>query len=217
MVLIRFPDPRRAGPEGLVAFGGNLRAETLIEAYRHGIFPWPIENYPLPWFCPAARAILEFKDLHVPRRLLREMKRGDLKLTIDQAFPAVIKGCAAAPRPREDGTWITDQIIDAYCELHRRGNAHSVEAWADDGQLVGGLYGVEVDGAFGGESMFYVRPNASKLALLYLIRHLSARGLDWIDVQVLTPHIERLGAKLISRDVFLDKLAATRRRGLKLF
>ena len=217
MALIRFPDPRNASPEGLVAFGGNLHTSTLLAAYRQGIFPWPIEHYPLTWFSPPERAILEFKELHVSRSLARERRRTPLRLTIDEDFRSVIASCAAAPRPGEDGTWITDEMIKAYCELHRHGHAHSAEAWDVDGRLVGGIYGVEVDGAFAGESMFYTQPNASKLALLHLIEHLQARGLDWIDIQVMTPHMQRLGAKLITRDAFLEKLAATRRRGLKLF
>ena len=120
------------------------------------------------------------------------------------------------PRAGESGTWITDDIIRSYTELHARGYVHSIEAWEED-TLVGGLYGVEANGAFAGESMFYLRPNASKLALLFLIEHLRSRGLDWMDIQMLTPHMELLGAKLITRDRFLEKLARTRSRGLKLF
>jgi leucyl/phenylalanyl-tRNA--protein transferase len=217
MALIRFPDPREAGPEGLVAVGGNLHPSTLVEAYRRGIFPWPIEGYPLTWFSPPERAILEFGELHVPRRLERERRRKPFRLTIDADFRAVISACAAAPRPEEEGTWINEDIIEAYSELHRRGHAHSAEAWDAGGALVGGIYGVEVEGVFAGESMFYLRPNASKLALVHLVEHLGARGLDWMDIQVMTPHMQRLGAKLITRDAFLEKLEATRRRGLKLF
>ncbi len=217
MPLIRFPDPRNTGPEGLVAIGGDLRPSTLLQAYRQGIFPWPIEHYPLTWFSPPERAILEFENLHVPRRLAREFRRNSLRLTIDRDFRGVIKACASVQRPEEDGTWITSEMIEAYCQLHRRGHAHSAEAWAEDGTLAGGIYGVGVDGAFAGESMFYARPNASKLALLHLINHLKARGLDWIDIQVLTPHMEKFGAKSITRDAFLEKLAVTRRRGLKFF
>ncbi|HYO92607.1 MAG TPA: leucyl/phenylalanyl-tRNA--protein transferase, partial [Pyrinomonadaceae bacterium] len=180
------------------------------------IFPWPIEGLPLPWFCPAERAILEFKDLHVSRSLRHARNRKLFRFTINEAFPAVIRACAQVARPGETGTWITPQIIHAYCELNRLGYAHSVEAWEDDA-LVGGIYGVEVDGAFGGESMFYTRPNASKLALLFLIEHLQSRGLEWMDIQMMTPHMEALGARLITRDEFLEKLAETRARGLKLF
>jgi leucyl/phenylalanyl-tRNA--protein transferase len=214
--LIRFPDPRGAGDDGLVAVGGDLRPETLMTAYRQGIFPWPIEGWPLTWFSPARRAVLEFERLHVARSLAREMRRTPLRFTIDRAFDRVIESCARIPRAHEDGTWITPQMVRAYCELHRRGHAHSVEAW-EGGELVGGLYGVDADGAFAGESMFYLRPNASKLALLFLVEHLRARGLDWIDVQVMTPHMRALGAREIARDLFLEKLSATRRRGHRLF
>jgi leucyl/phenylalanyl-tRNA--protein transferase len=218
MALIRFPDPRHASPEGLVAIGGNLRTSTLLEAYRRGIFPWPIEGYPLTWFSPPERALLFFDELHVPRSLARERRRTTLRFTIDADFASVIRACAQAARPGEEGTWINDAMIDAYCELHRRGHAHSVEAWDDeDGALVGGIYGVDADGAFAGESMFYTRPNASKLALLHLVEHLSARGLEWMDVQVMSPHMERLGARNVTRDEFLERLAETRGRGLKLF
>ena len=217
MAIIRFLDPRDAGPEGLVGVGGNLRTSTLLEAYRRGIFPWPIEGYPLTWFSPAERALLFFSELHVPRSLARERRTTTLRLTIDAAFAAVIRACAEAARPGEEGTWINPQMIAAYCHLHRLGHAHSVEAWDEEGELVGGIYGVDADGAFAGESMFYKRPNASKLALLHLVEHLSARGLDWMDIQVLTPHMQRLGARNVTRDEFLARLAAARRRGLKLF
>ena len=216
MSLIRFPDPRQAVYGGIVCIGGSLNTANLLSAYRQGIFPWPIDDWPLAWFCPEERAILEFKDLHVPRSLKKIRKRAPFQLTIDQDFRAVIRGCAEAKRTGEEGTWITPEMIRAYWELHRKGHAHSVEAW-EGCELVGGLYGVDADGAFAGESMFIRRPNASKLALLHLIEHLAARGSDWIDVQVTTPHLEALGAKLISRDEFLERLAQARSRNLKLF
>jgi leucyl/phenylalanyl-tRNA--protein transferase len=216
VVLIRFPDPRNAGDDGLVAVGGNLRPETLLAAYRRGIFPWPIEGWPLTWFSPKERAILIFEEMHVSRSLARERRRTRLRFTIDRDFGGVIAACARVRRPHEEGTWITQAMVEAYCELHRRGAAHSVEAWEGE-TLVGGIYGVDTDGAFAGESMFYTRPNASKLALLVLIEHLKTRGLDWMDVQVMTPHMLALGARHVSRESFLDRLAETRRRGLKLF
>lgn len=160
--------------------------------------------------------MLDFDRLHVPRSLARARRRSTLRFTIDADFPAVLRACAGAPRPGQDGTWITPAITAAYLRLHRLGHAHSVEAWRD-GRLVGGLYGVDVDGAFGGESMFHVEPNASKLVLLFLVDHLRARGLDYLDVQVMTPHLERLGAHTMHRDAFLGRLAATRARGLVLF
>jgi leucyl/phenylalanyl-tRNA--protein transferase len=213
---MRFPDPRAANYGDIIAVGGNLQPANLLAAYRRGIFPWPVENCPLPWFCPRERAIIEWNDLHVPRRLAQIRRQLPFQFTIDRAFPRVVMNCALVPRPEESGTWITKDVFEAYCALHRLGQAHSVEAWAGD-ELVGGIYGVDAGGAFAGESMFYLRPNASKLALLFLVEHLHARGLDWLDVQVLTPHVARLGAKLISRDAFLDQLACALERKLKLF
>jgi len=216
MPIAQFPDPLTASPEGIVAVGGDLHPDSLLQAYRQGIFPWPVPGLPMLWFCPEERGILDFAELHVPRSLRRERRRTGLRLTIDAAFPHVIRGCAETPRPGQSGTWITREIIVAYTRLHRMGIAHSVEAWNGE-RLVGGVYGVDIDGAFAAESMFYREPNASKLALLHLIDHLRSRGLDWIDVQVLTPHLERLGARAVPRDVFLRKLENTRARGLKLF
>jgi leucyl/phenylalanyl-tRNA--protein transferase len=215
-MIWRFPDPRGATPEGIVAVGGRPDPDLLAEAYARGIFPWPVEGYPLLWFSPPERALLEFDRLHVPRSLARERRRTRLAFTLDRAFDRVIRACAATPRAHEDGTWITPAMIRGYTELHRRGRAHSVEAW-DGRELVGGLYGVDAGGAFAGESMFYLRPNASKLALLFLIEHLRGRGLDWLDVQVMTPHVEALGARLVPRDEFLDKLARALARNLRLF
>src|SRR4051794_17207354 len=162
MPVLRFPDPSKAGPEGILAIGGDLHPDSLLLAYRQGIFPWPIERLPLAWFCPPERAILRFADLRVPRRLARLARQGRFRLTVDTAFDAVIAACAARHRRREGGTWITPAIRRAYQEFHRLGHAHSAEAWEGE-ELVGGIYGVEVDGAFAGESMFYLRPNASKL------------------------------------------------------
>lgn len=216
MTLIRFPDPRYAGYEGIVTIGGDLNSANLLRAYRQGIFPWPIEGWPLTWFCPEERAILEFKDLHVPRSLARVSRRAPFTFTINRDFNSVILRCAEAARPEEEGTWITPQMIRGYCEFHQMGYAHSVEAW-EEGELVGGVYGVDAGGAFAGESMFYSRPSASKLALLHLIEHLRERGAEWLDIQVMTPHMKALGAKLISRDRFLRMLAEARARGLKLF
>ena len=216
MPIAAFPAPRSANADGIVAVGGDLHPQSLLLAYRQGIFPWPVEGLPLLWFCPVERAVLDFDRLHVPRSLARARRRSTLRFTIDADFPAVLRACAGAPRPGQDGTWITPAITAAYLRLHRLGHAHSVEAWRD-GRLVGGLYGVDVDGAFGGESMFHAEPNASKLGLLFLVDHLRARGLDYLDVQVMTPHLERLGAHTMPRDAFLGRLAVTRARGLALF
>lgn len=216
MAIVKFPDPRTASPEGIVAIGGDLHPESLITAYRQGIFPWPVENLPLLWFCPPERAVVDFARLHVPRSLARASRKSPFRLTLDRAFADVIRACASSPRPGQDGTWITPAVIEAYIRLHGLGIAHSVEAWEGD-ELVGGVYGVDVEGAFAAESMFYRRSNASKLCILKLIDHLAARGLDWMDVQTMTPHMERLGARLIDRETFLERLGATRARGLRLF
>jgi leucyl/phenylalanyl-tRNA--protein transferase len=216
MALIQFPNPHEIADDGFAGFGGELNVPNLLNAYRRGIFPWPIDDLPLPWFCPAERAILEFKDLHIPRSLRRVQRRAPFRFTIDKNFRAVVTCCARVTRTHEVGTWITSQMLKAYCQLHEAGHAHSVEAWAGD-ELVGGLYGVDAGGAFAGESMFHLRPNASKLALLFLIEHLRARGLDWLDIQVMTPHMSALGAKEIARDEFLARLTAARARGLSLF
>lgn len=214
--VMQFPDPRAGNYGDIVAFGGNLDPANLLAAYRRGIFPWPIEGHPLPWFSPRERAILEWHDLHVPRRLARIQTQSPYRLTIDAAFAHVILHCARVKRPEEGGTWITKEVFEAYCALHRLGHAHSAEAWEGD-ELVGGIYGVDAGGAFAGESMFHLRPNASKLALLFLFEQLHARGLDWLDIQVMTPHMNALGAKVVSRETFLCKLESALARGLELF
>lgn len=219
MPIERFPDPRDATEDGILAFGGDLHPESLILAYGQGIFPWPIQNLPLAWFCPDPRAILEFSDLHIPRSLAQALRRAQehsetrppLRMTIDAAFDHVIRECSKVPRPGQPGTWITPDMLRAYRELHRLGHAHSAEVWLGE-KLVGGIYGVDSGGAFAGESMFHLVPNASKFALLHLIEHLKSRGLHWLDIQVMTPHLKALGAKEISRDDFLKKLSQTRAR-----
>jgi leucyl/phenylalanyl-tRNA---protein transferase len=202
--------------DDIVGVGGRLDPETLMRAYRRGIFPWPVEGLPLLWFCPRRRAILDFSRLHVGRSLARARRQSGLRFSVDTAFGAVIRACAATPRPGQDGTWITDEIEAAYMRLHALGIAHSVEAWRGR-DLVAGVYGVGVDGAFAAESMFHREPNASKLALLHLIDRLAAAGLEWIDIQVMTPHLERLGAHEVSREQFLARLARTRARRVLLF
>jgi leucyl/phenylalanyl-tRNA--protein transferase len=202
--------------DDIVAVGGELDPETLVRAYRHGIFPWPVEGLPLLWFCPRERAILELAQVHVGRSLARARRRSTLRFTVDAAFPAVIAACAESPRPGQESTWITPPILAAYTRLHALGVAHSVEAWQGDA-LVAGVYGVDVDGAFAAESMFHRESDASKLALLHLVDVLRAGGLDWLDVQVMTPHLERLGAHTIPRREFLARLARTRARGLRAF
>ncbi|PYS99281.1 MAG: leucyl/phenylalanyl-tRNA--protein transferase [Acidobacteria bacterium] len=201
----------------IVSFGDELTVENLTNAYRLGIFPWHVDGLPLPWYCPEKRAILEFSELHIPRSLERARRKNSYTFTIDKKFGEVIRKCSSMQRPDQLGTWITDDFIRAYSQLHEAGIAHSVEAWDENGELVGGLYGVDAGGAFCGESMFHTAPNASKLALLFLIDHLKTRGLTWLDAQVMTPHIKALGAKEIRRKDFLRKLKGTQASELILF
>jgi leucyl/phenylalanyl-tRNA--protein transferase len=210
-----FPDPRYV-PSDVVAMGEDLRVDTLREAYRKGIFPWPHEGLPLPWFSPRRRAVLFFDELHVGRSLRKVRKREPYTFTIDREFRRVIRACAAAERPGQDGTWIAPNIVNAYQRLHEAGDAHSIEAWKGD-ELAGGLYGVDAGGLFTGESMFHLSNNASKLALLFLVDHLRARGGTFLDCQVLTPHMKVLGAREIARGRYLDLLAEAQAKGHTLF
>lgn len=225
-----FPDPRTYDfPEwvlvgeyyyqasDVVSFGTPLTAETVTEAYGKGIFPWYMRGIPLPWYCPERRAILEFDRLHVGRSLAKVRRQHRFTFTIDRDFEAVMRACATVKRPDQGGTWITKDFTRVYTELHRRGSAHSVEAWDDQGNLAGGLYGVDAGGVFCGESMFHLQPNASKLSLLFLIDHMREQGATWLDAQVMTPHMEALGAKEIVREQFLTKLSQTQSLRLSLF
>jgi leucyl/phenylalanyl-tRNA--protein transferase len=210
-----FPDPRSARGD-MIAIGADLHIETLRDAYRHGIFPWPHERLPLPWFSPRRRAVLFFDELHVGRSLRRSEKKSGFRFTIDRAFRDVIRACATADRAEDQGTWIGPEIIEAYTRMHDAGDAHSIEVWEGE-ELVGGLYGVDSSGVFTGESMFHHRPDASKLALLRMIQHLRERGSTWLDCQVITPHMRALGAREIPRSKFLDLLAETQAANLDLF
>lgn len=204
--------------DDIVGLGGDLSPGALVSAYRSGVFPWPIDGLDdLPWFCPKERAILDFSLIHVPRSLRRELRKTKLRTTVDEAFERVIGHCADVPRPGQDGTWITDELLDAYIELHRLGYAHSVEVWDEAGALVGGLYGVCVDGVFSAESMFHLVPNASKVALFALVDLIAAAGGDFIDIQCMTPHMKALGAIVLPRRRFLERLARTRAKGLQPF
>ena len=205
----RFPiEALLAGKIGdVVATSDSVWPELLIDSYEHGIFPWPSgEENVVPWCSPKKRVLLFFAELKLPRSLLKARKNSPYTFTRDRAFEAVIRACAEAPRPGQDGTWITDEMIRAYVELHRGGRAHSVEAWNGE-KLVGGIYGVDSGGAFSAESMFYREPNASKLALLHLIDLLKEKGSEWLDIQQLTPHLERLGAREIKRTDYLRRLS----------
>lgn len=201
-----FPSPSLA-EEGLLAVGGDLAPERLLLAYSSGIFPWYDEGQPILWHSPDPRMVLETAKLHVPKSLEKRMKKAPYRLTMDTAFRAVMEGCAAARRPEGPGTWITPEMVDAYAELHRRGFAHSVEAWSGDA-LAGGLYGVSLGAAYFGESMFARLPDASKIAFVALARQLGRWGITLIDCQVYTEHLERFGAEEWPRRRYLRALAA---------
>ncbi len=203
-----FPPLDQADEDGLLAIGGELGPEWLLEAYTHGIFPWPFgdDSHPMAWWSPDPRGILELEGMHISRRLRRTLRQGRFKVTCDQAFREVMVACSRGPG-RQGGTWITPRMIRAYTELHRLGIAHSVEAWLDE-QLVGGTYGVAIGGLFAAESKFYRQPDASKVALAHLVGHLKRRGYSLLDLQMVTPHTERLGAIEIPRDEYLERLAA---------
>jgi leucyl/phenylalanyl-tRNA--protein transferase len=194
-------DPEFADASGLVAVGGDLRPDVLLLAYRRGIFPWYDEGYPVCWWSPDPRAIIDLDHFHVPRRLARTLRQGRFTATVNRAFAAVIRGCA----DRAEGTWITADMIAAYEELHRLGHAHSMEAWQGD-ELAGGVYGVAVGGLFAGESMFTRRRDGSKVALAFLVRRLRERGFVLFDIQMLTEHTARLGAVEIPRAEYLARL-----------
>jgi leucyl/phenylalanyl-tRNA--protein transferase len=200
-----FPPPEHA-EDGLLAVGGDLSVVRLVEAYRHGIFPWYSEGQPIWWHSPDPRFVLDPTHLHVPRSLAKILRRGDYEIRLDTAFDAVVTACARKPRPGQRGTWITRDMRRAYEALHAEGLAHSAEAWKD-GRLVGGLYGVSLGDMYFGESMFADAPDASKCAFVVLVRWMLARGITLIDSQVHTEHLERFGAEEWPRDRYLEELA----------
>jgi leucyl/phenylalanyl-tRNA--protein transferase len=205
-----FPLPEHAEPDGLLAVGGDSSVERLLLAYRMGIFPWYDEDTPILWWSPDPRLMLKPKDLRVSKRLERTIKQAPFKITLDEAFADVMGGCAHVKRPRQKGTWIMEEMIDAYCSLHREGYAHSVESW-QDGKLVGGLYGVALGRAFFGESMFARVSDASKVAFVHLTRLLESWKFSLIDCQVTTSHLESFGAREVPRPEFLKMLRAALR------
>jgi len=200
-----FPNPELSDEEGLVAIGGDLSPPRLLLAYESGIFPWYDRGLPPLWWSPDPRAILDLADLHVSRSMQRVLKRGPFRLTWNRAFRQVMQACG----DRDEGTWILPEMIEAYCELHRLGHAHSIEVW-DGSELVGGLYGVQRGALFAAESMFHRATNASKAALIECVKCLFARGIDLFDVQFLTPHLVSLGAREIPRKQYIERVARAR-------
>lgn len=203
---LAFPPPEQATPEGIVAFGGEPSPARLLLAYTSGIFPWPHDGMPLLWFSPDPRFVLPLDRVHLSTSLRKRMRRGAYEVRADTAFQEVMLGCSYAPRPGQDGTWITPAMIDGYTGLHRAGFAHSIEAYCD-GELVGGLYGVSIGRMFTGESMFARVPDASKVAFATLLANLRAWSFAFVDCEVYTDHLARFGAEQWPRRRFLDALA----------
>lgn len=210
-----FPRPELAEPSGLLAVGGDLRPERLVLAYASGIFPWYDDSQPILWHSPDPRMVLAPGDLQINRSLAKTLRRGLYEVRLDTSFRSVIEACARASRPGQEGTWITEEMIEAYVELHRRGLAHSAEAWSE-GELVGGLYGVSLGSAFFGESMFATRPDASKVAFVTLVQQLARWGIDLVDCQVKTDHLARFGAVEQPRERFLAALGEAMTRETRL-
>jgi len=201
-----FPSPMVSTFDGLVCVGGRLEPEWLLDAYSHGIFPWPVwDDEPMAWWSLDPRAIFEFECVRVSRRLVRTMRSGKFTVTCDRDFARVIDGCATSG-DRQEGTWLTPTMIAAYCKLHELGHAHSIEVW-HEGRLAGGTYGVAIGGLFAAESMFYRVRDASKVGVVALLAHLKARGYGLCDIQQWTPHTGRLGAIMIPRSDYLHRLA----------
>lgn len=205
---LAFPDPEEA-EDGIIAVGGDLNPERLLLAYRSGIFPWYSENEPIIWWSPDPRFVLFPEEIKVSKSMKQLLKRKQFKVTFDTAFDDVIMACANKPREGQEGTWITDEMRDAYNILHRLGWAHSVEVWNKEGKLVGGLYGVSIGACFFGESMFHHESNASKYGFISLVGLLRKKGFSLIDSQVHTSHLESLGAKEIPRSIYLKLLATS--------
>jgi leucyl/phenylalanyl-tRNA---protein transferase len=213
---IFFPPASWASPDGVLAIGGQPDPETLKQAYGRGIFPWPHEGWPLLWFCPDPRFALIPAEAHVPRSLRKTMRRGGFEVRADTAFREVIGRCAGKPRPGQDGTWITKDMVAGYTALHDEGLAHSIEAWKD-GRLVGGLYGLSLGAVFFGESMYADEPDASKVAFATLLANLVHWRFALVDCQSYTDHLARFGAEDRPRARFLrllkNSLRAPTRQG----
>jgi leucyl/phenylalanyl-tRNA--protein transferase len=203
-----FPPAEEVDAEGILGFGGRLLPDWLLDAYQHGIFPWPTGDpgMPIPWCSPDPRAVIDFQRFHVPRRLVRTCRGGRFTVTRDRDFRGVIQGCATCGG-RLGRTWLIPSMIRAYQRLFELGHAHSVEVW-HEGRLAGGIYGVALGGLFAAESMFHRIRDASKVALVHLVEHLRERGYTLLDIQQLTPHTAQFGAIEIPRRDYLRQLGA---------
>src|SRR5262245_4039535 len=209
-----FPPPDYADPSGLLAVGGDLSSERLLEAYRLGIFPWYSDDQPILWWSTDPPLMLQLGEFKAPRSLRKTLKNRVFRVTLDRAFEDVIRACSSIPREGQSGTWITKEMKEAYIDLHGLGYAHSVETWFGE-KLVGGLYGVSLGGAFFGESMFHLKTDASKVALATLVEKLKSWNFDFIDSQMTTEHMLRLGAKELPRRIFLKRLQSALRHPTK--
>ncbi|HZD37632.1 MAG TPA: leucyl/phenylalanyl-tRNA--protein transferase [Actinomycetes bacterium] len=209
----RFPDPSTADRDGLVGVGADLEPETLVHAYRQGIFPWPHPGMPLPWFSPDPRGVIRLDGLRISRSLRQRLRNAGWETTVDRAFERVVAACAERYRP--EGTWIVPEMRVAYLRLHRLGHAHSLEVWDGD-ELVGGLYGVSVGAVLTGESMFHQATDASKVALVDLVDRLTEAGGRLIDVQLVTDHLASLGAEPMPRREYLGVLRDVRDAPVRL-
>jgi len=219
MAIEAFPNVELADEYGLLAIGGDLEVESLLLAYQSGIFPWPMSEIDeIPWFSPPERALIFFSELKISKSLAKRRKKCGFNFKIDADFEKVIGECRASKTRKEVGqSWITDEMESAYLALHRAGHAHCVACYNKEEQLVGGIYGVSINGMFAGESMFYHEPDASKLSLWYLIEHLQSKGATWLDCQQLTPLVEKFGAKEIPRSQFLKLLDEALDQQISLF
>lgn len=197
-----FPAVSTASPEGIVAFGGDLSVARLQLAYQSGIFPWFEDGDPITWWSPNPRMVLFLDELVVSKSMRNILNRKQFTVTFNQDFRAVIANCQKIPREGQNGTWITNDMIEAYCKLHELGIAKSVEVWEHDA-LVGGLYGIDLGHVFCGESMFSLVSNASKVAFIYLVQHLQKENYQLLDCQVYNPHLESLGCREIDREYFM--------------
>ncbi len=201
-----FPDPAMAEPDGLLAVGGDLHPARLVQAYIHGIFPWYNEGFPILWWSPNPRMVLVPGEFKRTKSLRQVVRNGGFKASFDMAFPQVIEACSTVKRDGQQGTWITHEMSEAYIRMFELGIAHSVEV-LKNGRLVGGLYGLLLGKVFFGESMFHLESNASKVALWYLVDRLLEMGVSLIDAQQDTPHMRRMGGRLMERKTFLTLLA----------
>ena len=210
-----FPDPRYASKDGLVAFGGDLNPNRVLEAYKRGIFPWYSEGDPILWWSPDPRFILYLDKLKISRSLKKVLKKEIFEIRVDTNFYEVIKNCQTIKRKDQDGTWILPEIVDVFTILHERGFAHSIEVY-QDGELVGGLYGLSLGSAFFGESMFSKVSNASKVAFVNLVKICKNFDFDFIDCQIPSEHLRRMGAEEIERVRFLDELELSLKKPSKI-